>query len=355
MEPEPLLALSPDALASVLGGPGRAQAVLAVLRRGGDPLTDPALAPGARARLAARTRPTALPIEHETVAPDGTVKRLLRLDDGRAVEVVAIPTPDRTTLCVSSQVGCARGCTFCLTATMGLVRSLRAEEIVAQVVHGLALVRERALPPLRNVVFMGMGEPLDNVDAVRAALALVTGSRGLGIGPRHVTVSTVGPSPEKLRALADLPARVAWSLHAAVPQTRARLVPTARATPEALRDVLAEVLAPREEPLFVELTLVDGVNDDAVHAEAVVALFRGFPTQVRLNLLPVNETERGHRPCTPEALEAFRAVVQGAGYFTTVRRARGADQRSACGQLAIDGLGRRAAVSPSEPSREPSA
>ncbi len=338
----PLLTLAPDALAAVLGGDGRAQAVLAVLRRGGDPYTDEALAPGARARLSARTTPTTLPVQAESVAEDGTVKRLLGLTDGRAVEIVAIPTDGRTTLCVSSQVGCARGCTFCLTATMGLVRGLTGEEIVAQVVHGLELVRARGLPALRNVVFMGMGEPLDNAEAVREALAVIAGSRGLGIGPRHVTVSTVGPSVDKVRALAELPARVAWSLHAADPGKRKVLVPTARATPVELRDALAAVLAPRDEPLFVEVTLIDGANDGDDDARAVVELFRGFPTEVRLNLLPVNETERGHRPSAPERVEAFRRITIEGGLFTTVRRARGAERRSACGQLAIDGLGRRA-------------
>lgn len=335
-----LYGMVPDALAAALGGDGRAQAVMAVLRRGGDPFVDEALAPGARARLAAAATPTTLSILSETCADDGTVKRLLGLADGRAVEMVLIPASGRTTLCVSTQVGCARGCTFCLTATMGLVRGLSAEEIVGQVVHGLAAVRARSMPPLRNVVFMGMGEPLDNVEAVQASLAVITGSRGLGIGPRHVTVSTVGPSVEKVQALRGMPARVAWSLHAADPQVRQHLVPTARATPAQLRDALAGVLD--GAPLFVEVTLVAGVNDRDEDARGVVELFRGFPSEVRVNLLPVNETNRGHRPSAPERVEAFQRIVIEGGLFTTVRTARGAEQRSACGQLAVDGLGRRA-------------
>jgi len=338
---KPLLSLPPDALAGVLGGDGRAQAVYAVMREGGDPFAPGVLAPGALKRLQEHVTPTVLAIETETVASDGTVKQRVRLFDGRAVEIVAIPTEDRTTLCVSSQVGCARACTFCLTATMGLVRSLGADEIAGQVVLGLALVRARKMPVLRNVVFMGMGEPLDNLPEVERALEVMTLSRGLGIGPRHVTVSTVGPSVEKIAAMASLPARVAWSLHAADPALRARLVPTARATPIELRDALAKVLEPRKEPLFVEITMIDGVNDAIADAEEVVTLLRAFPTEVRVNLLPVNPTERGHQPSSEAAIDRFRDVLIGAGIRTLTRRARGAEERSACGQLAIDGLGRR--------------
>lgn len=332
----------------MLGGPGRARAVYALLRSGRDPFTAPEAAPGARARLADRTRPTPLEIREHTRALDGTQKLLLGLASGHAIEVVLIPelaSPSgrtrqaRTTLCVSSQVGCKRGCTFCLTATMKLVRDLTAAEIVAQLALGLRLTREEGLPPLRNVVFMGMGEPLDNLEAVRGALRIATTSGvGLGFGPAHVTVSTVGPSPERVLAAAELPGRIAWSLHAADDALRARLVPTHRSSVAELREVFLEVVRRRRSPLFVELTLIDGVNDGPGEAAAAADLFAGTGVEVRFNLLPMNPIGPGAgplRPSSPERVAAFARVLRDAGFLTLVRKARGGEERAACGQLAV--------------------
>lgn len=332
-----IFALPPAALSTQLGSPARAGAVYALLREGRDPFHPGALGPRARARLEAACRPSALTVAEVTTAADGTVKLLVRLEDGLAVETVLIPEPRRTTVCVSSQVGCGRGCIFCLTATMRLARNLRPAEIVGQVAAAIREARGRGLAPLRNVVLMGMGEPLDNIEAVAAALPTITASgRGLAVGPAHVTVSTVGPSPRAIEAARALPGRLAWSLHAARDDVRRHLVPTARHDVRALAAAMGAVVAARRELLFVELTLIDRVNDADEDAAAVVELFAGFPAPVRFNLLPMNPAGRADlHPSPPEAVQRFAAHLAGNGFRTLVRRARGADQGAACGQLAV--------------------
>lgn len=327
-----LLGLLPDELASVLGGSGRARTLLAVLRDGRPP-DQAGLSTRAKDRLDQRARYQAPSIRAEVVASDDTKKLLLGLADGRAVETVLIPASGRTTLCVSSQVGCARACTFCLTATMGLVRSLSAAEIVGQVHAAIARWPEQRP---RNLVFMGMGEPLDNLAEVERAIRILTDHRAYAFGPRHITVSTVGPSPKAVRAAQDLPGRLAWSLHAADDELRRRLVPTTKHPVAELYRAFHEVALHRRQPLFVELTLIDGVNDRGSDAAAAVALFADFPGEVRFNLLPMNPIGSSDlRPSPRAQVEAFQAALIGAGRFTTVRLERGADARSACGQLAV--------------------
>lgn len=328
----PVLAMTPTELAAVLGGEGRAKDVFALLREGRDPLV--ALPAGARRRLAERTAPTVLEVVESVASQDGTLKLRVRLADAREIETVLIPSPRRTTLCISSQVGCARACRFCSTGTMGLLRNLSPDEIAGQVALGHRLVREHALPALSNVVLMGMGEPLDNFESVKTALSIIVGSAGLGIGRRHLTLSTVGPTAQAVRKAAVLDVPLAWSLHAAEDALRRRLIPTARTSVLALREAFEEALSPRQAPLFVEVTLIDGVNDAPAHAEAIVALFAGFPSEVRVNLLPMNSI--GHAelgPARAERVRAFKDVLAQAGLRALVRQARGADQASACGQL----------------------
>lgn len=328
----PVLAMTPSELAAVLGGEGRAKDVYSLLREGLDPRQ--ALPAGARRRLAERTAPTVLEVVESLESRDGTLKLRVRLADGREIETVLIPSPRRTTLCISSQVGCARACRFCSTGTMGLLRNLSADEITGQVALGHRLVRERSLPALSNVVLMGMGEPLDNFQNVKTALSIIVGSAGLGIGRRHLTLSTVGPTAQAVRRAAELDVPLAWSLHAAEDALRRRLIPTARTSVAALLGAFQEALAPRQAPLFVEVTLIDGVNDAPAHAEAIVALFSGFGTEVRVNLLPMNSI--GHAelgPARAERVRAFKDVLAQAGLRALVRQARGADQASACGQL----------------------
>ncbi len=310
-----LLSLSPGALAARIG-PGRAKTVFRALQLGERPpkLFDLELAlPEVKARA---------------VAGDGTTKLLLALADGARIESVLIPGRTRTTLCVSTQVGCVRGCTFCLTATMGLARNLEPHEIAAQ----LWVALQAAEQPIRNVVFMGMGEPLDNAAAVRTALdVLVDGFR---IGPRHITVSTVAPTPKAVAQLEGWPAQIAWSLHAADDVVRRRLIPTARHDVAALRDAFAAVSRARGSALFVEVALIEGVNDRVEHADAIARLFADFPTEVRINLLPMNPIgDKGLGTSPPADVAAFQARLMASGYLCLVRRARGADERAACGQL----------------------
>lgn len=331
-----LLDLDVAALTERLDGPGRARMVFRSLSHGRDPFSDPELPVGLKVRLGAAARPFAVTERLRTRAQDGTTKMLLRLPEREdAVECVLIPETSRTTLCVSSQVGCARGCSFCLTATMGLKSNLHKREILAQVHHALSVQRALGLPKLRNIVFMGMGEPLDNWHEVRGALEILIDGRGFGFGARHITVSTVASTPKRVLALADCPVRIAWSLHAARDPVRRALVTTQRHAVIELRDAFVAVFQSRKDPLFVEMTLMDGVNDAESDAEAAAALFATFPNEVRFNLLPLNPTDRGLFPSPPHRVAAFEARLRDAGYFAKVRTARGQDARAACGQLAV--------------------
>ena len=338
-ERRPVLGTSPEALAALLDGAGRSRRAYRLLRQGRDPFTDDREPAGARRRLADVCRPTAVEVRKTTCASDGTVKLLLGFEGGAAVETVLLAAEGRATLCVSSQVGCARGCRFCRTATMGLVRNLSCDEIVAQVVAGIREARERAVASPTNLVLMGMGEPLDNLDAVASALQIICADAGLAFAPRRVTVSTVGPSPAAVRRAARLPGHLAWSLHAADDELRRSLVPSARAPVAELRDAFGEVLAKTRAPLFVEVALIDGVNDRPEDADALHRLLDGVDAEVRINLLPMNPIDASGdgtlRPSPIAAVEAFRDRLRRAGYFCMVRRARGQDALAACGQLAV--------------------
>ena len=259
----------------------------------------------------------------------------------------------RSTLCVSSQVGCAQACRFCATGRMGRRRNLATDEIVAQVFEGVRLARAHALPPVRNIVFMGMGEPLDNLDAVETALKVMTDQRAFGLSPRYVTLSTVAPSPEAVRRTRDWPARLAWSLHAADDRLRKMLVPSARHRTAALRDAFGEVLearSARQASLLVEATLIAGVNDSPLHAAQFASLLlpltwlKGGKVKVKVNLIPYNRNDdlgalgRTFEPATEEDVLAFRKVLVEAGLFCSVRAQRGADHAAACGMLATASL-----------------
>lgn len=333
----PLYGLNEKALTAQLKGPGRVRELWSQVRSGIDPFTDPSLGKGSKKRLAEACAPSAAFVEETFVSPDETTKLLIRLGDQRAVEAVLIPSTNRTTLCISTQVGCARGCIFCLTATMKLVRNLEVEEIVAQGVLALRTAKTRKLPPLRNLVLMGMGEPLDNLDAVRPALEIYTDSAcGLGFGRQHVTLSTVAPSPRAVRAARDLPANLAWSLHAADDELRRELIPTMRHSVTELRDAFYEVLLEREAPLFVELTLISGKNDRLEDAERAAKLFANAPIETRFNLLPMNTIGDPVLSAShADRVAAFEKHLRAAGYFTMVRKSRGENERAACGQLAV--------------------
>jgi 23S rRNA (adenine2503-C2)-methyltransferase len=297
-------------------------------------------------------------------AQDGTRKALVRLTDGVSIETVLIPAVSaeadadaavaddedaalpgnergvRVTQCISTQVGCAMGCVFCASGMAGLRRNLGPEEIVAQVVLGRSLVDETE--ELRNVVLMGIGEPLANYDATERALRLMTHPLGLGFSPRRITVSTVGIVPGIERLGKDFAGQIglAVSLHAADEKTRGELLPINRKYP------LAEVIAalrtyplPKRRRIFIEYTLVAGKNDDLGQALALAKLLRGIP--VKINLIPMNAIDAAGLSGTEmQAVHRFQQVLIDAGYTCFVRRRRGDDLSAACGQLAFAGAER---------------
>ncbi len=277
---------------------------------------------------------------------DGTRRFLLELQDGQKVESVYMPYSDRVTLCISVQVGCRFGCTFCQTGVMGLQRSLTAGEIVGQVLR-LRAEQERLDRPV-NVVFMGQGEPLDNVDAVVAAVEALQDPLGPGIGWRRITVSTVGvvSAIHRLGEMGSSRPRIAVSLNASNDEVRSELMPINRKWPiEALLGALRDIRwRPRERVTF-EYVMLAGVNDSIDDARRLGDLLRGLPAKV--NLIPWNAlpTMPYRRP-SPEHVESFRIAARDTGLDVLVRYSRGADIAAACGQLhtseVSDGSGTRA-------------
>ncbi len=329
-----LYGTGPEELADLLGGSGRAQLVWKLIREGADPFATERLSPGAARRLAEACADLPVRVTRREVAADATTKLRLALPDKRAVEAVAIPGRGRTTVCVSTQIGCARECGFCVTARMGLVRSLSVAEIVGQVILARREAADQGLPPTRNVVFMGMGEPLDNLDAVLRSIEILIHPHALGLAPRHITISTVGTSPQAIHRLEETSACLAWSVHAVDDALRRELIPTSRHAMTELRDAFLRVVTRRRSHLFVEMTLLDGVNDELQHAEALATFLEPFRPQVRINLLPMNLGREGYRPSPMGRVVSFRQHLRGRGYFSAIRKPRGADRAAACGQLA---------------------
>lgn len=312
----------------------------------------------------------------ETVyrAADGTRKIAVRLRDGALIETVLLPGVSRgssasdldgadddgdddgddddggrrsdptdraprtrVTQCISTQVGCAMGCVFCASGVAGLKRQLGAEEIVAQVLLGRSLLDDDEV--LRNVVYMGMGEPLHNYDATARSLRLLTHPDGISLSTRRVTVSTSGLIPEILRLGEDFSGNVALaiSLHAADDETRSALMPINRRYPlaELMKALRAYPLKPRRR-ITIEYTLVANKNDDVTEARKLARLLRGLP--VKINLIPMNPIDASALgPPGRERVDAFQRVLTEAGYSCFVRRVRGDDVSAACGQLVLIG------------------
>lgn len=278
-------------------------------------------------------------------ARDGTVKLLLGTRDGLSLETVGIPSGDRLTVCVSSQVGCPMACRFCATGKGGLQRSLAVHEIVDQVLAVREVMERRP----SHVVFMGMGEPLLNLEAVLAAIDCLCSD--LGMAQRQITVSTVGV-PAALPTLAERALErlgraqftLAVSLHAPDQALRQRLIPTAHAYPiEQLLEDCRRYVAITGRRVSFEYILLGGVNDQPRHAEALARLLRGFQSHVNLIAYNPIEEEDFKRP-TPEAVEAFRRGLQERRIAVSVRASRGLDADAACGQLRRRQLQATAAV-----------
>ncbi|MGA2015999.1 MAG: 23S rRNA (adenine(2503)-C(2))-methyltransferase RlmN [Opitutaceae bacterium] len=289
-------------------------------------------------RLEAETRVGDLPVRLETASSDGfTRKFLLELADGARIETVLMRFTGRATACVSSQAGCAMGCVFCATGQMGFGRHLSAGEIVSQVVRAArALLAAREPKRLRNVVFMGMGEPLHNYDAVMRAVDILRDPGGLALGAGRITLSTVGVVPG-IRRMADeaRPIHLAVSLHSADQAERALLVPAASRWPlDELMDACRHFCSALGRRIFFEWALIEGRNDTAAHAHAVGRLIRGLPAHV--NLIPLNPTA-GYPGAASggEAARRFqRVLADDYGLPSTVRQRRGIDIGAGCGQLA---------------------
>ena len=298
------------------------------------------LAKSLRDQLNGRAELRELPILRDHQSVDGTRKWLLDAGQGNAIETVYIPEDDRGTLCVSSQAGCTVACGFCSTGHQGFARNLSTAEIIGQV-----RMANRLLDPsgrraaVSNVVFMGMGEPLLNYEAVRGALQILLDDNGYGLSRRKVTVSTSGVVPFIERLAADCPVALAVSLHAPNDPLRDRLVPLNKKYP------LAELLAacrlylrsgPRDFITF-EYVMLEGVNDSQDHARELVSLVTQAKLYCKFNLIPFNPFPgSGFRRSPTERVRQFAQTLQAAGMVATVRKTRGDDIDAACGQLAGD-------------------
>jgi 23S rRNA (adenine2503-C2)-methyltransferase len=285
-----------------------------------------------RAQLARALRIATPEVVRKDESADGTTKFLLRLADGRHIESVCIPDSPGNTFCLSTQVGCAMKCAFCLTGKMGIDRNLTAGEIAGQV---RVLTRELGLLDRRfNIVLMGMGEPLHNYDATMKALRILADEHGLGVSPRRVTLSTVGvlPALERLATEPFMP-NLAISLHSTTEEQRDLLVPINRKYGiKELLDACRRFPIKRRQRITFEYVMLKGVNDSPEDARRLARLLNGI--QGKVNLLPLNEAAGipFERP-SDAAVNKFAKILADRGVTVSVRKSRGRDIRAACGQL----------------------
>jgi 23S rRNA (adenine2503-C2)-methyltransferase len=295
-----------------------------------------------RAELDARFELPRLELAVRQRSADGTQKFLFRLHDGEAIETVAIPEGNRVTLCISSQAGCALRCAFCATGAMGFSRNLTAFEIAGQV-REMRLLDEPI--EVTNIVFMGMGEPLMNWKAVDPTLTLLNDPRALGIGARHITISTVGVLPGII-ALGERPEqfRLAISIHAPTDELRKQLMPINTKYP--LADVIAAAKVFDRRVTF-EYVMLGGVNDGVEQARALGQLARDCGAFV--NLIPLHPGgSQGFVPTSANEISRFARLLRDRGVEVAVRKSRGMDIAAACGQLRVERLGRRAPRAPQQ-------
>ncbi|MFH0925353.1 MAG: 23S rRNA (adenine(2503)-C(2))-methyltransferase RlmN [bacterium] len=266
------------------------------------------------------------------MSKDGTCKYIFRLSDGRDIESVLIPDGERLTLCISTQLGCRQGCSFCLTAKMGFIRNLSVYEIIDQIIQirrHLSL-DNRAI----NIVLMGMGEPLDNYQNTVQAIRNITSPLGLNISTRHVTLSTAGMIPELLRLQKeDLKINLAISINAPNDKIRSNLMPiNHRYNLESLLQTLRNYPLYRRQRFTIEYVLIDKINDSPELANELYRILKGIPCKI--NLIPYNSNpDTPFKECLEDALERFSKILLGHNLTVTVRRSRGKDIGAACGQL----------------------
>jgi 23S rRNA (adenine2503-C2)-methyltransferase len=297
------------------------------------------LAKALREKLSAIASVEVPAIVGDSTAQDGTRKWLVKVDQANAVESVFIPETERGTLCVSSQAGCVLDCAFCSTGKQGFNRNLSTAEIIGQLWIANRLLRgdEYGDRPVTNVVMMGMGEPLLNLENVIPALRLMLDDNAYGLSRRRVTVSTSGVIPGMDQLRDECPVALAVSLHAPDDALRDRLVPVNRKYP--IRDLLRACnryleKAPRDFVTF-EYVMLEGVNDSDAHARKLAAL--ASEVRCKYNLIPFNPFPRSEfRRSSPERIRSFAEILQRAGLTVTTRKTRGDDIAAACGQLAGD-------------------
>jgi len=274
-------------------------------------------------------------IDQLQVSKDKTIKLVFRLFDKSVVEGVLIPTEDRATACISSQVGCNLGCHFCATGKLGLRRNLSVGEIYYQVVEIMKLAKEKYNLPLTNIVLMGMGEPLLNYDNVMKAIAMITSDKGLGMSPQRITLSTVG-LPRMIKKLADdnIKFSLAVSLHSANDSKRSEFMPVnERNNLDMLRDALVYFNTKTGQRITFEYLLMDGINDSLKDAKDLAEYCKSFP--VKINIIEYNATsDRRFKRSSSQNFDQFVTFLKSRNLVVNVRRSRGQDIDAACGQLA---------------------
>lgn len=291
---------------------------------------------GLRDAFAQKGHIARLRVATEQKSVDGTIKLGLGLPDGLMIECVVIPEKDHLTLCLSTQVGCAMGCRFCYTARMGFLRNLEASEIAGQVIAVMERLGLAERP--RNLVFMGMGEPLANYENLIKAVRILTDGLGLNYSGRHITISTSGLAPEICRLGHDLDVGLAISLHAPDDETRQEIMPINRRYPiqTLISACRSYPIKPRRRITF-EYLLLQGINDRMEQARGLARLLRGIPAKI--NLIPFNESPGlPFKAPSEEDTLAFQKILTGAGYTVIIRKSKGQDIAAACGQLNIKGV-----------------
>lgn len=275
--------------------------------------------------------PEVVEIKEDT---DGTIKMALFLEDGEVIEMVIIPERDHYTLCVSSQVGCAMGCKFCLTGKMGFIRNLKVHEILSQVVIAKKFLQNRKVElPLRNIVFMGMGEPLANLKNLIKALKILAHPLGFNFSRKRLTVSTVGLVKEIEILGKEFPVALAISLHAPTDEIRKTLIPIARKySIEELLKTIKKFPRVKNGRITIEYLLLKGITDTFYCAEKLVELFKGLP--IKINLIPFNpHSELPFERPSEKRVEEFQKFLLSHRILTTVRKSKGLGISAACGQL----------------------